>query len=507
MSKPNILYIMTDQQRFDTIAALGNSDIYTPNIDRLVRRGVAMTNAYSPTPVCVPARYIIRTGCLPPKTGSWCNGHPKGAPGQGETVTDRCGPYLAQTMKARGYRTFGVGKFHSVPHHADLGYEDHIHAEELAEHQGAEADPYFKDIYDNYPEYRHIEQPHGERTEMYYMPQLNPLPAELNQEGWVTDRALKLIDKDDQRPWFGFVSFIGPHPPLAPPVPFNRIYHPDRMPSPIAGDKAIDNMDEHLPWMDQIIWAEDVDDLRARCCKARYYGELTYIDWCVGRLLDAVEARPDGDNTLIAFFSDHGEHLGDHGHWQKESYFEASAHIPMLISWPAQLPADTRNAELVGLNDLFAIATGASGDCESRDGMDVLGMLTGDVRPRDHFVGYYGKPDTDAFKIMIRRGEWKYIYFVNGGEAQLFNVANDPHELTQCIDTHCDVAKELRALAIEACRVDGAQAALDGDDLRAIERSPRPPKRIMQMNYARGVTGFPDHPCDVVDAWVKERGS
>ena len=506
MEKPNILYIMTDQQRFDTIAALGNSDIYTPNIDRLVRRGVAMTNAYSPTPVCVPARYIIRTGCHPTKTGSWANGIPQGAPHQAESVTDRCGPYLAQTLKARGYRTFGIGKFHSVPHREDLGYDDHIHAEELADHQGDEADPYFKDIYDNHPEYRHIEQPHGERTEMYYMPQTNALPAELNQEGWVTDRALKLIDKDDDRPWFGFVSFIGPHPPLAPPVPFNRIYHPDRMPSPISGDQAIDKMDEYLNRMDDVIWAEDVDDLRARCCKARYYGELTYIDWCVGRLLDAVEARPDGDNTLIAFFSDHGDHLGDHGHWQKESYFEASAHIPMLLSWPAKLQADTRNDALVGLNDLFAIATGASGDCEPRDGMDVLAMLAGDAPRREHYVGYYGIPGTDQFKIMIRRGEWKYIYFANSGEAQLFNVAQDPHELTQRIDTDAEVAAELRALAIEACRVDGAQAALDGDDLLALPRTKLPRGRVYQMNAARGATGFPQNPRDVVDAWTAERG-
>ncbi len=501
MKRPNILYVMTDQQRFDTIAALGNADIHTPNFDRLVRRGVSFSNAYSPTPVCVPARYIIRTGCLPPRTGCWANGKPQGVAGQAETITGRCGPYLAQVMAERGYRTFGIGKFHSVPHHEELGYQTHIHAEELADHQGPEADPYFKDIYDNYPEYRHIEQPHGERTEMYYMPQVNPLPAHLNQEGWVTSHALTQLAIEDERPWFGFVSFIGPHPPLAPPVPFNRLYHPDRLPAPYRGDPTLDNLDEYLPWMDQIIWADDVDDLRARCCKARYYGEITYIDWCLGRLLDAVEARPDADNTLIAFFSDHGEHLGDHGHWQKESYFEASTHIPMLVSWPARLQAGATCDELVGLHDLFAIATAASGDCETRDGHDVLGMLAGTVPPRDHLVGYYGAPGTNHFKMMIRRGPWKYIYFANGGNSLLFNVAQDPHELHQRAQRDPQVAAELHELALAAVRQTGALAALDGDRLRAFPRTPYPRKRIYQMNGYRGAMGFPDQPGAVVDAW------
>ncbi len=97
---------MVDQQRFDTIAALGNKHIYTPNLDRLVRRGIAFTNAYAPCPVCVPSRYSIRTGCAPPTTAVYGNSAPHPAPDQAPTMTGRCGPYLAQTMKTLGYRTF-----------------------------------------------------------------------------------------------------------------------------------------------------------------------------------------------------------------------------------------------------------------------------------------------------------------------------------------------------------------------------------------------------------------
>src|SRR6188472_4275168 len=99
VTPPDILFIMTDQQRFDTIASLGNPHIYTPNLDRLVRRGVTFANAYTPCPVCVAARYTIRTGCLPPTTRCFANSIAAPAPGQADTMTGRCGPYLAQTMR------------------------------------------------------------------------------------------------------------------------------------------------------------------------------------------------------------------------------------------------------------------------------------------------------------------------------------------------------------------------------------------------------------------------
>src|SRR3989339_1313767 len=108
-NKPNILFIMTDQQRFDTIAALGNKHIYTPNLDRLVKRGATFIKAYSSCPECVPARYTIQNGCEPLKTGVYQNGVPVLMPGQAQTMEERCGEYLGRTLKKLGYRTFGIG--------------------------------------------------------------------------------------------------------------------------------------------------------------------------------------------------------------------------------------------------------------------------------------------------------------------------------------------------------------------------------------------------------------
>ena len=497
--QPNVLFIMTDQQRFDTIAALGNSDIYTPNMDRLVHRGVAFTNAYSPCPVCVPARYTIRTGCEPPTTRIFQNGPPHPLEGQSRTMTGRCGPYLAQTMKALGYRTFGVGKFHTQPWNEEIGYEVHLRSEELyGTPQQRHGDAFANWIATQHPEYDFIEGLMGERTEMYYMPQMSPMPAHVTVEGWAATQAVELLGVNDSRPYFGFVSFIGPHPPIAPPIPFNRLYDPDRMANPVRGDRETDHMDEQIPFMNYAIWSEDINDSHARVVKARYLGEITYIDDCIGRILDAVEKRGDAENTLICFYSDHGDHLGDHTAWQKESFFDVSCHVPFLVSWPAKLAAGKKCDAFAALTDLFGIATRAAGKPEFREGTDILGVLDGSTKARENLFGYYGEPGTPLFKIMVRNGAWKYIYMANGGREQLFNLHNDPHELSNALTSHSEVAAQLRATATGACNRPELRASLDGGGLRKFDFRARPLKRIYQFDRSRGVTGFPKRPEDVL---------
>jgi arylsulfatase len=200
-ARPNVLFLMVDQQRFDTIAALGNRIVYTPNLDRLVRRGLTFTNAYAPCPVCVPSRYSISTGCLPPTTAIFENEPAHPAPNQAPTMTDRCGPYLAQGMKGLGYRTFGVGKFHTSPWDEELGYDVHLHSEELyATPDQRRRDAYASWIATKHPSFDFIEQLMGERTEMYYMPQASPLPASLTVEGWVATQAVEQIARSAALP-------------------------------------------------------------------------------------------------------------------------------------------------------------------------------------------------------------------------------------------------------------------------------------------------------------------
>lgn len=504
--QPNILFVMTDQQRADTIAALGNPSIYTPNYDRLVRRGVSFVNGYSTCPVCVAARYTIRTGCEPPTTGIYGNMAPDLVEGQQAGMEDRCGPYLARQLGQLGYRTFGVGKFHTHPWDENVGFEVHLHTEELYGNEDQRMrDAYAGFIAREHPEYDFIEMLHGERTEMYYMPQVSPLPASLTVENFVADRVIEQIRRsDDERPYFGFVSFIGPHPPFAPPLPFNRMYDPDRMENPVRGVPEVDLMDEQIRWMNHAIWADDINDSHARVLKARYYGEISYIDYCLGRILDAVEARGDAENTLICLFADHGDHLGDHGAWQKESYFDAAARVPYLVSWPDRLPADVRREEIVCLTDLFAIATRAAGKKEMREGFDVLHLLEGKGKARRHLIGYYGTPGTNLFKVMVREAEadgeaWKYIYMANGGCEQLFDLKNDPRELKQRLQERPEVVQRLRRVAIDACSGQNVNRALnERGDLRGFPASDRPKQRIYQFAPSRGVRGFPEKPEDVL---------
>jgi choline-sulfatase len=497
--RPNVLFLMADQFRFDAIRGLGNTEVYTPNLDRLLKRGMALTNAYSQCPVCVPSRYGIRTGCEPPTTRVFSNEISKPAENQAKTMTGRCGPYLAETMKGLGYRTFGIGKFHTSPWDEKLGYDVHLHSEELYGTADQRArDSYASWIRTDQPAYNFIEGLMGERTEMYYMPQMSPMPANVTVEGWAAQRAIEQIKVATKEPYFGFVSFIGPHPPFAPPIPFNRLYNPDHLANPVRGSLDIDHADEQIPWMNYAIWAEDINDSHARVLKARYYGEITYIDNCIGRILDAVESRDDAENTLICFFSDHGDHLGDHHAWQKESYFEASCHVPFLLSWPGHIPAGERHDSLVALTDLFGIATSVAGKKQLREGADLLGTIAGAVKPREYLVGYYGEPGTPRFKIMIRHGDWKYIFFANGGREQLFNVVDDRNELENHTISHTQVKARLRELAVNACNKPEAVAALNGSDLRMFPFEARPLARIYQFDRSRGITGFPERPEDVL---------
>jgi choline-sulfatase len=213
-------------------------------------------------------------------------------------------------------------------------------------------------------------------------------------------------------------------------------------------------MDEQLPWMNHFVWATDGDgepvgDLRARTLTARYYAEITHIDRQIGRLLSALDERGERENTVVAFFADHGELLGDHHAWQKESYFEAATRVPFLVSWPGELPEGEQCDDLVCLTDLFGIATRAAGDVDTRERIDIVGLVRGEAEPRARLVGYYREPGTRHSKLMVRADDWKYVWMANGGREQLFDVAADPDELDERSDDEPAVADRLRDALVE----------------------------------------------------------
>jgi len=276
------------------------------------------------------------------------------------------------------------------------------------------------------------------------------------------------------------------------------MFDPDRMPDVVLGKIEEDYLDEEIPYMRYAVWADAINPALARIVKARYYGEISYLDFCLGQILDAIEARSNPENVLICFFSDHGDLLGDHHGWQKQNFFEAACRVPLLLSWPAVLPAGTVRNELISLADLFGIATEAAGDCDIREGMNVLKMLRGECAPREYLIGMVEPPGSHDFKLMVLSEEWKYIFMANGGREQLFNLKQDPNELSNCVASASKIRNELHALGVQACQAPGARDALDGEKLRAFPFRERPRTRIYQFDRSRGVVGFPHRPEDAL---------
>jgi arylsulfatase A-like enzyme len=189
---PNILLLFTDQQRFDTIAALGNELIRTPALDRLVREGTAFTRAYTPSPVCVSARCSLVTGLAPHVTGCVDNMR---------MPEDR--PSFMERLREAGYQTHGIGKMHFSPDPRRLwGFE----ARDVSEELSSPDDDYRRFVIEN--GFDHVEDVHGVRSEYYYLPQPSQLPARLHNTTWVADRALDFLKRRDRgRPFFLWASF------------------------------------------------------------------------------------------------------------------------------------------------------------------------------------------------------------------------------------------------------------------------------------------------------------
>jgi len=497
MSQPNVLFIITDQQRFDAVRAFGNSLIYTPNIDRIAKNGVWYKNAYSLTPVCVPARYSIMSGLQSPSLGIFDNTVPSGSH---HRIVKQFGFFLPEIMNQLGYHTFGVGKFHTTPWNADLGFSQQLYSEEFyLDDQQRRGDHYANWIATAHSHSNWIEALMGERSEMYYMPQMSPLPAECTVEAWATDQVLPVIESSNPQPWFAYVSYIGPHPPFAPPLPYNRMYNPDMIPLAPASCIEIDHLDQQIPWMNYAVFAESVDPVREKVLKARYYGEISYIDSCIGRILDAVELKANGRDTVICFASDHGDLLGDHHGWQKESFFEGATRIPFIISWPGVLPENVYDNSLVSLVDLFGVATSAAGSPMFREGRSLLAPSTGNNDGGDEtvFFGYHGQPGTIRFKAMVRCGKYKFIWMANGNNTLLFDMLKDPNEISPLQEDSNDLKKDFMEMLVNHTVHSGLELAMDDGKLRFMPYEEWTKTRIYQFDRSRGVSGFPSSPSEV----------
>lgn len=451
----NILLLFTDQQRFDTVHALGNRVIQTPVLDRLVREGVTFRNAYTPCPVCVPARFSMHTGEMPHDTGVF------------ENTQIPCGRRsFMEILSEHGYQTFGAGKMHftfpSGPNEL-WGFDERKVCDN-------DRDLQKNDFYQNAKEhgYGYVYDYKGTKSEMYYIPQVSQLPESLHHTTWTADCCIDFLNRrDTERPFFIMAGFEKPHPPFQPPTPWNRLYRGPDMPSPKHTESADEMMTYWNHYQNRYKYRDRGEDLNLiRQIKAHYYAEISLVDYNVGRILEHLEEQGVLEDTLILFTADHGEFLGDYHCYGKRSFLDSAARVPMLMKYPG-CAAGTAVDTPVSLIDIMPTFLQYAGIAPEREyeGVSLLDTAQGNCR-REFVVGEYAH-DRYA-NYMITDGRFKYIYSAPDRKEFLFDHEIDPEELHNkaYLPLYTKKKQELRGELIRYLRDAGYEDAVDGDAFR-----------------------------------------
>lgn len=385
----NILILFTDQQRRDTIHALGNEAIQTPALDSIANCADVYDRAYTPSPVCVPARMSMLSGQYPARTGCTNNNHNLAYQGKG----------IYAALTEAGYQSCCVGKMHHVTDpYGLMGFAERHTQEELS----VAEDDYTQYIMENYPD---VFDYNGIRGEMYYVPQVSPLPPKAHPTQWIGDRSVEFIDRvDPEKPFLLFSSFIHPHPPFCPPAPWNKLYRDEI--SPAFRPDLYGEFEEllHKRFGTENMGTSERDLYRL---KNHYYACVSFVDYQIGRILDALKARGLYDDTLILFATDHGEMLGDYGVMGKRTMLEPAAHIPFMIKRPGQTEQN-RTDRLASLVDLAPTLLGYAGidyDPAEFDGIDLYGARADEPRL---LYSQYASVKKGAY--MVTDGARKLIY-------------------------------------------------------------------------------------------------
>ncbi len=447
----NLLLIFTDMQRWDTIHALGNGVIRTPAWDRLVREGTAFTSCYSPSPVCVSARYAMHYGRWPSATGITEN----------MAMLADAGDSAAAALGRAGYRTHAVGKLHFSPDaHALRGFGSRDTQEEIVSNR--DRDDYLRYLLAH--GYGHVCDPHGARGEMYYIPQIAQMPADHHPTQWVADRALDFMRAQAaDSPWMLMASFIHPHPPFAPPNPWHKLYRSVDMPLPSMPQ----DHEALLTWVNRLqnrykYRDQGLDQHLLRMMKAYYYATISFVDMQIGRMVDALAERGALEDTLILVTSDHGEFLGDLGCFGKRSMHDPSTRVPLVARLPGRFQADQRVDQPVSLIDIpvtllaAADAAGATG----MHGVDLAEVARGRC-PRTQVFSHCG--NGKAAQYMALEARWKYIYSAPDQREWLFDRQADPHETRNRIGLPSTraIAARMRAAMLEHLSACNAAEAVE----------------------------------------------
>jgi len=452
MDRPNILWICTDQQRYDTIGGLNNPHIRTPNLDRLMAEGTAFTHAFSQSPVCTPSRAAFLTGRYPRTARGRQNG-------QAVFPSDEL--LVTRLLAEQGYDCGLSGKLHlAVCHnHVEPRVNDGYRVFHWSHHPNPDWDE---------NAYIHWLTSRGKTWDELYQRQKGALayagvPAEYHQTKWCADMAIDFMTEKRNGPWLMSVNPFDPHHPFDPPEEYLRRYDPDEVPSPKYRPGELDDkpgfqkIDHEGAYGGVGMSCAKADDRQLREIVAAYYAMVEQIDTHVGRMLDVLEETGQRENTIVIFHSDHGEMLGDHGILLKGPYFyECAIRVPLIISWPGHFREGLVSDALVQLIDLAPTLMEACGlsPHDRMQGKSLLPILTGRADPHDFnesiYCEYYNAMighDRSAYGTMYRDRRYKVCVYHGRarGQGELYDLENDPDEFDNLWDSkeHADLRAEL----------------------------------------------------------------
>jgi arylsulfatase A-like enzyme len=426
IDKPNILLLMTDQQRFDTINAAGYEFMQTPNLDRLTREGCLYRHAYTPNPICLAARHNVLTG-LPARY--------HGFPDNVQTsVTRQDLPTLPRILSDSGYDTRVVGKMHFRPARRHNGFLKMELMEELPNtREEDEYAMYLKEV-----GLGHIQNIHGVRNLLYMLPQRSLIPQEHHGTKWVADRSIDFIRSNNGRqPFFLWTSWIAPHPPFDVTDEFADMYEDAEIPEPYVSNTPLAALTQENAMLGDI-----PSDVYLRRMREVYYAAISMVDEQVGRILDTLEDIGQLDNTMIIFVSDHGEFLGDYGLYQKWNPYDVCTRIPFIVRYPKKLKPGVIVENFIDLNDILPTVLDVA-ELDYPADFPLPGESLFSRSPeKDRTWQYVEYAENNRRWISVRNESHKYNYYYGGGFEQLFDMQNDPHETTNLL--HCERSSEVR---------------------------------------------------------------
>ncbi len=474
--RPNILWICTDQQRYDTIGALGNPYVSTPNIDRLVDEGVAFTHAYCQSPICTPSRGSFLTGMYP--SAVHVNGN-------GNEYFPDSPPLVTRVLADAGYDCGLIGKlhlasaYHRIEPRANDGYR-------YWQYSHAPRDDW--EIGHDYADWV--------RSKGYILGELTKsidgVPAELHQTTWCAEKTIEFMRQEREGPWLASVNIYDPHPPFNPPKTYRDMFDPVDMPGPLFREsdleqqkklEAVDfqskgrspeELDIRSPIVPQSPGTAELASSGGRDGKtlqAAYYAMIKLIDDVLGRILETLEETGQRERTVIIFTSDHGETLGDHGLIQKGCrFYEGLVRVPLIFSLPGHFEGGLRSDALVGLLDKAPTLLELAGleISDRMQGMSLLPILRGEASPDHHrdfvrceFYDALDQPD-GTFATMYRDRRYKLVMYHGHAHGELYDLEADPEEFENLWD----------APGAQSLKVDLMKQSYDASML-AMDRGPR----------------------------------